>query len=55
MLTQLLVLFLGSFLVIAGTIAAIGFRRLVIGIIALPFATAAAAVTALALWLAYGT
>ena len=55
MLTQFLMLFLGSFLVITGTIAAIGLRRILIGALALPFATAAAAVAALALWLAWGS
>jgi len=41
--------------VIAGIIAAIGLRRLLIGALTLPFATAAAAVATTALWLAYGS
>jgi len=52
MLTQVLILFLGTFLLIAGVVSAIGPKRLLIGLVALPFVAAAAAVATAALWLA---
>src|ERR1700736_107456 len=49
MLTQVLILFLGTFLLIAGVVSAIGPKRLLIGLVALPFVAAAAAVATAAL------
>ena len=50
-MTQVLILFLGSFLVIAGLVSAIGAKRLIFGLVALPFVTVAAVIATAVMWL----
>jgi hypothetical protein len=50
MLTRLLLLYLGSFFVLAGIVAAIGLRRILAAALALPFVAGGASVLAAALW-----
>jgi hypothetical protein len=50
MLTRLVLLYLGSFLLLAGIVKAIGLRRIVLALASLPFVAGAAAVLAAALW-----
>jgi hypothetical protein len=49
-MTRLALVFLGAFLLIAGIIAGIGVRRLLLAAVALPFVTVAAAVATAAIW-----
>jgi hypothetical protein len=51
MLTQLALLFLGFFFLIAGIVAAIGVKRLLLAAVAAPFVAIAAGVATIVLWL----
>jgi hypothetical protein len=54
MLIRLVLLYLGSFLLLAGIVTVIGLRRIVATALTLPFVTGAAAVIATALWVTVG-
>jgi hypothetical protein len=51
MMTRLALVYFGAFLLIAGIIAAIGVRRLLLAAAALPFVGIAAAVATAVIWL----
>jgi len=51
-MSRILALYLGSFLLVSGIVAAIGLRRIIAATLALPFVVGAAAVLAAGIWLA---